>query len=44
LDDLFAGIVRPNKVQITEAIYETKVKRWQSCWPALRVIGWQDAT
>ena len=40
LNDLFAMIVRPNKVQITEAIYQAKVARWTACWPRLEVIPW----
>lgn len=42
LADLFAGIVRPNKVQITQAIYEKKVRRWRGCWPGLTIIDWQE--
>jgi hypothetical protein len=40
LSDLFGLIVRPNKVQITRAIYEAKVARWRSFWPGLTVIDW----
>jgi hypothetical protein len=43
LTDLFDGVVRANKMQITQAIYETKVDRWRSCWPALTIIDWHDA-
>lgn len=42
LADLFEGIVRANKVQITQDIYESKVRRWRSCWPALTIVDWQD--
>ena len=42
LTDLFGGIVRANKVQITQAIYESKVRRWRSCWPALTIVDWHD--
>lgn len=43
LDDLFAMIARPNKAQITEEIYENKVRRWAREWPQLRVVPWADA-
>lgn len=42
LSDLLSCTVRPNKVQITRAIYEAKVARWRSCWPALTIIDWED--
>jgi len=42
LDDLLSCTVRPNKVQITEAIYEAKVARWRSCWPSLTIVNWSD--
>jgi len=34
--------VRPNKAQITQEIYEAKVARWRSCWPALTITDWKD--
>ena len=40
LNDLFAQIIRPNKVQITKQIYKTKVARWIQNWPSLDVIDW----
>lgn len=40
LSDLLNGIVRPNKKQITQPIYEQKVKRWTAVWPGLRVVDW----
>ena len=43
LHDLFAMIARPNKAQITEDIYENKVRRWTSAWPQLQVISWSEA-
>jgi hypothetical protein len=43
LDDLFDGIVRPNKRQITRPIYEAKTARWKSIWPALTILPWDDA-
>ena len=42
LDDLLGCTVRPNKAQITQAIYEAKVARWRSFWPGLTIIGWHD--
>jgi len=42
LGDLFNAIVRPNKVQITPAIYAAKVMRWRALWPRLRIIEWLD--
>jgi uncharacterized protein len=43
LDDLFGLIVRPNKRQITRAIYETKIDRWQSIWPGVTFLSWDEA-
>ncbi|MGY5777529.1 nucleotidyltransferase family protein [Rhizobium sp. LEGMi135b] len=40
LSDLLKGVVRANKKQITQAIYEQKVNRWIAAWPKLRVIDW----
>jgi uncharacterized protein len=40
LDDLFSGIVRPNKREITEEIYNRKVQKWIKKWPDLKVIPW----
>jgi hypothetical protein len=40
LSDLFGLIVRPNKMQITRAIYEAKVARWRSVWPGLTILDW----
>ncbi|WP_349961316.1 nucleotidyltransferase family protein [Rhizobium sp. ZPR3] len=40
LSDLLNGIVRPNKKQITQAIYEQKVHRWTAVWPRLTVMDW----
>ena len=42
LNDLLSLVVRPNKSQITEAIYDKKVARWHQCWPHLTVVGWND--
>ncbi|MBO6898548.1 MAG: nucleotidyltransferase family protein [Shimia sp.] len=43
LDDLFGGIVRPNKRQITRGIYSSKVQKWLAHWPSLQVVPWEDA-
>ena len=43
LDDLFGLVVRPNKRQITQSIYETKVERWRPVWPQLRYLPWRAA-
>jgi hypothetical protein len=40
LDDLFSGIVRPNKSQITPEIYYGKVHKWIKKWPDLKIIEW----
>jgi uncharacterized protein len=42
LDDLFGLVVRPNKRQITRAIYEAKVDRWRPIWPRLIFLPWDD--
>jgi hypothetical protein len=42
LDDLFGVVVRPNKRQITRAIYEAKIARWRSIWPDLIYLPWDD--
>lgn len=40
LNDLFSQIVRPNKTQITKAIYDKKVHKWIQAWPSLTIIPW----
>jgi hypothetical protein len=40
LDDLMYGVVRPNKAQITQEIYDAKVARWLQMWPDLTVVAW----
>lgn len=42
LDDLLGLVVRPNKAQITRAIYEAKIARWRLCWPKLKIYGWDE--
>ena len=38
--DLFSGIVRANKRQITSEIYNIKVQKWIKRWPNLKIIPW----
>lgn len=40
LSDLLGLIVRPNKKQITQAIYDAKVRKWRARWPDLRIVAW----
>lgn len=40
LEDLFNGIVRPNKKQITQNIYEAKASAWKEKWPELEITEW----
>ena len=40
LNDLFSQIVRPNKTQITEEIYNKKADKWRKTWPSLSIIPW----
>jgi hypothetical protein len=40
LSDLLNLIVRPNKVQISEAVYDKKRTRWSALWPKLTVVEW----
>jgi hypothetical protein len=41
-DDLFNLVVRPNRVQITPAIYNAKVTRWVARWPSLMALTWEE--
>ena len=38
--DVFAGIIRPNKVMIPEHVFDAKASRWSKQWPELRVMPW----
>ena len=40
LHDLFDLVVRPNKRQITAAVYEAKCQKWGQCWPNLKFVAW----
>ena len=41
LADLFAGVVRANRVLVTEDIYVAKAARWAAVWP-VSVRPWND--
>ena len=41
-EDLFNLVVRPNRVQITPAIYGAKVTRWLARWPSLVALTWEE--
>ena len=43
LTDLCRLVVRPNKTQIDVQIYEAKLSRWRSHWPALDFRPWHEA-
>jgi uncharacterized protein len=40
LEDLLDLVVRPNERLVPREAYETKAKRWASCWPKLTVVSW----
>ena len=42
LSDLLACIVRANRTQITQALYDRKIARWRELWPDLSIIAWDD--
>lgn len=42
LDDVFDKVVRPNKAQTTEKIYQDKFTGWLKVWPDLKVIPWDE--
>lgn len=42
LSDLLAPLVRANKKQIGQEIYEKKIGRWRELWPDLRIIAWDQ--
>jgi uncharacterized protein len=43
LADLFALVVRPNRMLITREVYEQKIARWRLLWPDLRIFPWETA-
>jgi hypothetical protein len=40
LSDLTNLIVRPNKAQVSQAVYDAKVARWRPLWPRLTFVDW----
>jgi hypothetical protein len=40
LRDLFGMVVRPNRVLVSQAVYEAKAARWLAAWPLLDVHPW----
>jgi hypothetical protein len=40
LDDVFAMVVRPNPVIVTQEVYEAKAARWKALWPEATVMAW----
>lgn len=40
LDDLFAMVVRPNKLLVTKEIFENKANKWKERWPKLQIVPW----
>jgi uncharacterized protein len=40
LDDLYNMILRPNKRQITKAIYESKKRKIETHWPMVKIVEW----
>jgi uncharacterized protein len=43
LDNLFSGVLVPNRALDIPAAYRTKTTRWIRQWPHLRAVCWQDA-
>ena len=42
LSDLLGLVVRPNKIQVAQAIYELKTARWRTLWPQLLINKWSE--
>ncbi|MYL51347.1 hypothetical protein GLV98_17815 [Halobacillus litoralis] len=40
LEDLFQGIIRPNKRLIPEKVYWNKAEKWKKRWPELTILSW----
>ena len=40
LEDLLSGVVRANKLLITESVYSDKSKKWKGKWDQLTIIPW----
>jgi hypothetical protein len=43
LSDLLGLIVRPNKTQISQDVYDAKVARWRPLWPGLTFVDWESS-
>ena len=44
LDDLFAMVIRPNRVMANKASYEAKAARAKAIWPELVVVPWSTSS
>ena len=42
LNDLFNMIIRPVKIDFTEADYIKKVNKWKKNWPKLTIMPWKE--
>ena len=42
LNDLFSLIIRANKTQINEEIYDNKCEKWTKKWTGLKVVPWHE--
>ena len=42
LTDLLGLVVRPNKAQVTQQVYDAKVTRWRDLWPGLDIRPWDE--
>ena len=40
LNDLFAQVIRANKVRINEAYYREKCTKWHAKWNSLQIVPW----
>jgi len=41
LSDIFAMVVKPNKILVKKENYEKRVTRWQKAWPKLIITPWE---
>ena len=42
LEDVFRGIIKPNKVAVKKEVYQAKCDKWKAKWPELTIVGWDD--
>jgi hypothetical protein len=42
LEDLFNGVVRPNKVAVKKEVYLAKCSKWKAKWPEIKTLPWDD--